>query len=56
MQGGNTALCIAAKRGRLSTVEVLLARGARIEHQDKVMVEGARPLRLRVRVRVNMSV
>ena len=56
MQWGNTALCLAAKKGRSSTVEVLLERGARIEHQNKVMVEGARPLRARMRASVRARV
>ena len=54
MQRGNTALCIAAKLGRSSTVEVLLAGGARIEHRNKVIVERVRPSMLRVWVRVRV--
>ena len=55
MQDGDTALCIAAMLGDSSTVEVLLARGARIEHQNKVMVKRRRPLRVRVRVAVGLG-
>ena len=36
MQKGHTALLLAAMKGRFDTVKLLLARGARIEHQDKV--------------------
>ena len=56
MQYGRTALGVAAAYGQSSTVEVLLERGARIEHQDKVMVEGARPLRARMRASVRARV
>ena len=56
MQYGRTALGVAAAHGQSSTVEVLLERGAQIEHQDKVMVEGARPLRARVRASMKARV
>ena len=38
MQGGDTALTLAAAHGRRDVVEVLVGHGARIDHQTEVIL------------------
>ena len=43
MQKDKTALTLAASRGRLRIVELLIEHGANKDHLDKVKREGVRP-------------